>query len=132
MVYMPRKNGSEKIDFVDLEEELGDTKLVKKDKSESKIDKSEVVGKVVKFTNIARKQYGNIVKSVLIFGSAARKQMKKNSDIDVWVVLDDTATKGSSDFSRVSNHLQLNLQLILKVMVANLDYQPQSQSEDYP
>ena len=89
-----------------LEEELEDTELVKKEKEEVKTPK-EILAKVVKFTNEARKQYGDIVKSVLIFGSAAKGTMVKGSDADVWVVLDDTATKSSEDLEKVNTHLYL-------------------------
>lgn len=91
-----------------LEKELEDTKLVKKDtdKIKTKTPK-EVLQKVVRFTNEARKQYGDLVKSVLIFGSAAKGTMVKGSDADVWVVLDNTATKSSEDLERVNAHLHL-------------------------
>jgi predicted nucleotidyltransferase len=67
--------------------------------------RKEVIEKVVKFTNAARQQYGNVIKSVLIFGSAARGTMVKGSDADLWVVLDDTATKGTADLEKVQAHL---------------------------
>jgi predicted nucleotidyltransferase len=95
--------------FSGLEKELEDDKLVKevrKGSVQKKLD-DELFEKVVKFTNEARKQYGNVVKSVLIFGSAARGTMVKGSDADIWVVLDDTATKGTADLERVTAHLQL-------------------------
>lgn len=92
-----------------LEDELEDTKLVKKEKEKKKEVKTpkEIYAKVVKFTNVARKQYGDIIKSVLIFGSAAKGTMVKGSDADVWVVLDDTATKSSDDLDKVNTHLYL-------------------------
>lgn len=91
-----------------LEDELEDTGLVKKEKekTEAKTPK-EVLEKVVRFTNEARKQYGDLIKSVLIFGSAAKGTMVKGSDADVWVVLDNTATKSSEDLERVTAHLHL-------------------------
>jgi len=96
--------------FGGLEKELEDDKLVKerqpKDGPRKRLDE-ELSAKVVKFTNEARTQYGNVVKSVLIFGSAARGTMTKGSDADIWVVLDDTATKGTADLERVTAHLQL-------------------------
>jgi len=103
--------------FGGLEKELEDDKLVKDvrpahaagakpSQPHSKLD-DELFAKVVQFTNNARRQYGNVVKSVLIFGSAARGGMVKGSDADIWVVLDDTATKGTADLDRVTAHLQL-------------------------
>ena len=90
----------------ELEKELEDTKLVKAEKSDGKVP-DEIFGKVVKFTNAARAQYGNVIKSVLVFGSAAKGKMVKGSDADVWVVLDDTATKSTADLNKVNTHLYL-------------------------
>jgi predicted nucleotidyltransferase len=93
--------------------ELEDVELASREEQEKlhstkKSGPSEdVIGKVVKFTMEARKHYGDLIKSVLIFGSAARGDMKKSSDIDMWVVLDDTATKGSDDLEKVNTHLYL-------------------------
>lgn len=89
-----------------LEEELEDIQLAKKSEKE-RMPSKDVITKVVKFTNSARKQYGDIIKSVLIFGSAAKGTMKKTSDIDVWVVLDDTTTKSTDDLNKVNTHLYL-------------------------
>lgn len=91
-----------------LEKELEDTVLAKREaeKTETKTPK-EVLEKVVRFTNEARKQYGDLIKSVLIFGSAAKGTMVKGSDADIWVILDNTATKSSEDLERVNGHLHL-------------------------
>lgn len=88
-----------------LEEEL-EEELVTKDKREV-VDKKEIASRVVKFTNGARRHYGELIKSVLIFGSAVRGELKKGSDIDVWVIVDDTATKTSEDLNKVVEHLYL-------------------------
>lgn len=95
-----------------LEAELKDTELAdrkEQDKlsSEKGMVKKEIYAKVVKFTNESRKHYGDLIKSVLIFGSAARGDMKKTSDVDVWVILDDTATKSSEDLNKINTHLYL-------------------------
>ncbi|MBL7169888.1 MAG: nucleotidyltransferase domain-containing protein, partial [Candidatus Aenigmarchaeota archaeon] len=63
--------------------------------------------RVIQFTKKIKKMHGDIIKSVLIFGSAARKEAKKTSDIDVWVVVDDTATKGTEDILKIRTQLQL-------------------------
>lgn len=96
-----------------LEDELEDAELVSKE--EAAKQRGETVGKtpkdifekVVKFTNLARKQYGDLIKSVLIFGSAARGGMVKGSDADVWIILDDTATKSSEDLEKINSQLYL-------------------------
>jgi predicted nucleotidyltransferase len=89
-----------------LEEELEDVELAKKEDQEAKPQK-EIFAKVVKFTNEARKQYGDMIKCVLIFGSAAKGTMVKGSDADVWVILDDTATKSSEDLDKINSQLYL-------------------------
>ena len=94
---------------IELEKELEDIHLAKKTKKEEKPvgPPQEIFEKVVKFTNEARRHYGNIIKSVLIFGSAAKGTMVKGSDADLWVVLDDTMTKGSEDLEKVNSQLYL-------------------------
>jgi predicted nucleotidyltransferase len=89
-----------------LEEQLEDVELAKKEDQESKPQK-EIFAKVIKFTNEARKQYGDMIKSVLIFGSAAKGTMVKGSDADIWVILDDTATKSSEDLDKINSQLYL-------------------------
>jgi predicted nucleotidyltransferase len=98
--------------FGKLEEELEDVELVKKQKTRSKAsadgyDKDEIMQKVVDFTNQVRKNYGDLIKSVLIFGSIVRGDAKKSSDADVWVILDDTATKGSEDLEKIQAHMNI-------------------------
>lgn len=93
-------------------------KEYKKDKIEQKVEytqpmekdisKEEFFSKVIEFTTRIKKIYGDVIKSVLIFGSAARGDMKKGSDIDLWIVLDDTAAKKTED----TNKIRLQLQLI--------------------
>lgn len=74
---------------------------------ESDITKKEFYSKVIDFTNRIKKSYGDLIKSVLIFGSAARGDMKSGSDVDLWVVVDDTATKSSEDINRIKANMQL-------------------------
>jgi predicted nucleotidyltransferase len=90
-----------------LEEELEDVELADREEQEREEVKKKAIEKVVKFTNEIRKQYGSTIKSVLIFGSAAKGTMKKGSDIDVWVILDDTATKSSEDLEKVNTQIYL-------------------------
>lgn len=96
-----------------LEDELEEVVLAKK-KEEKKereepreIANKELMAKVIKFTNEARKQYSELIKSVLIFGSAVRGDATKGSDVDLFVVIDDTATKSSEDLQKINSHLHL-------------------------
>jgi len=86
-----------------LERELEDTRLVKKDEVEER--KKLLIEKSIRFMNEIRKKFGEVVKSVLIFGSVARGDMKLSSDADIWVILDDTALKTSFDFDRMREEI---------------------------
>ncbi|MEM7826571.1 MAG: nucleotidyltransferase domain-containing protein [Candidatus Aenigmatarchaeota archaeon] len=46
---------------------------------------------VKKFTEEVLKKYGNYVKCIVMMGSVAREEFKPKSDIDVFVVIDDTS-----------------------------------------
>ena len=81
--------------------------LEKKEADNQEIPKGEIYTKIIEFTNKIRKTYGDLVKSVLIFGSAATGEMKKTSDADLWVILDDTATKSSEDLNNVITQIQI-------------------------
>jgi len=92
----------------ELEEELKKPLTLKKQEVEkTEIPKGEIYSKIIDFTNNIRKKYGDLVKSVLRFGSAATGDMKKTSDADIWVILDDTVTKSSEDLDRVIAQIQL-------------------------
>ncbi|NIO05524.1 MAG: hypothetical protein GTN38_04380 [Candidatus Aenigmarchaeota archaeon] len=48
---------------------------------------------IKKFTKAVLKKYGPVVRSVVLFGSSARGSWKKESDIDVFIIIDDTKQK---------------------------------------
>jgi predicted nucleotidyltransferase len=92
----------------ELSQELKKPILFKKnDTKKPELPKGEIYTKIVDFTNNIRRSYGDLIKSVLIFGSAATGQMKKTSDADIWVILDDTVTKSSEDLEKVQLQVQL-------------------------
>ncbi|MFH0711133.1 MAG: nucleotidyltransferase domain-containing protein [Candidatus Aenigmatarchaeota archaeon] len=94
--------------FENLEDELEEVHLAKKeDQEEMKGPPKETYAKIVKFTTEAKKQYGDLIKSVIIFGSAAKGTMVKGSDADLWIVIDDTATKSSEDLDKIISQLYL-------------------------
>jgi predicted nucleotidyltransferase len=94
--------------FENLEDELEEVHLAKKEDQEAmRGPPKEIYSKIVKFTTEAKKQYGDMIKSVIIFGSAAKGTMVKGSDADLWVVVDDTATKSSEDLDKIISQLYL-------------------------
>jgi predicted nucleotidyltransferase len=103
-----------------LEKELEDTKLVKKDEIEER--KKALIEKSVKFMNEIRIKFGEIVKSVVIFGSVAKGDIKQTSDVDIWVILDDTALKTSIDFDRIREEIYITAENLkdLHVQTTNL------------
>jgi len=103
-----------------LEKELEDTKLVKKDEIEER--KKALIEKSVKFMNEIRRKFGEIVKSVVIFGSVAKGDIKQTSDVDIWVILDDTALKTSIDFDRIREEIYITAENLkdLHVQTTNL------------
>ena len=89
----------------DLEQELKKPLILKKEDVKETSLRERIYAKVVEFTNKIRKTYGDLIKSVLIFGSVARGDMKETSDVDVWVIIDDTATKSSEDLERIETQI---------------------------
>jgi predicted nucleotidyltransferase/uncharacterized protein (UPF0332 family) len=65
----------------------------KEEKIEEVNDKKERINILKKFTKELLKKYGPIVRSVVLFGSTAREEWKGKSDIDVFVIIDDTRQK---------------------------------------
>jgi predicted nucleotidyltransferase len=55
--------------------------------------KKERVEILKKFTKLALDRYGSIMKSIVLFGSTARGGSRHESDIDVFVIIDDTKQK---------------------------------------
>ena len=93
--------------FENLEDELEDVELAKKEPTVANSGQREAIEKAVKFTDTVRKQYGELIKSVLIFGSSVKGTIVKGSDVDVWVIVDDTSTKASEDLNSIIDHIHL-------------------------
>ena len=54
------------------------------------LDKKKRIEVLKKFTKMVLKKYGPLIRSIVLFGSTARQEFKGESDIDVFVILDDT------------------------------------------
>lgn len=67
------------------------------------------IGKALEFSKVLRKEFPDVVKGVLLFGSAAKKKRKaKIGDIDVLVILDDTAPKISEEqLESIGDHVKM-------------------------
>ncbi len=71
-------------------EEKKETKDEKKDEEKFPATKEERLKQVKDFGQEVLKKYGQFVKCIVMMGSVAREDFKPTSDIDVFVVLDDT------------------------------------------
>ncbi|MEM0324501.1 MAG: nucleotidyltransferase domain-containing protein [Candidatus Aenigmatarchaeota archaeon] len=94
------------MEIEELEKQLEELEI--KTEDQKKQLKQEVLPKVINFTKKIISEYGNLIKSVSIFGSAARGKMKKTSDIDVWIIIDDTPLKTSQDVENLSFKIRLS------------------------
>ncbi len=68
-------------------------KRAKKRKFDKGKEERRRVQIIKKFTKEILKKYGNVIKSVVLFGSSARGSWRKESDIDVFIIVDDTKQK---------------------------------------
>jgi len=82
-----RKNVEEPKGKKELEEEVEKLKAAEP-KQEVKQERLEIVKS---FTKKVLEKYGKYVKCIVMMGSVAREEFKPKSDIDIFLVLDDTA-----------------------------------------
>jgi predicted nucleotidyltransferase/uncharacterized protein (UPF0332 family) len=88
---MVEKKERELVEKESIEASIEKAKIIEKEKKRrlSKEEKKRI--EIIKaFANEVLKLYGDLVKSVVLFGSTARGDWKKESDIDVFVIIDDT------------------------------------------
>jgi predicted nucleotidyltransferase/uncharacterized protein (UPF0332 family) len=64
--------------------------LVEERKEEKIPTKEEIVKQVEKFSEKVLEKYGKLIKCIVMMGSVAREEFKPTSDVDVFVVIDDT------------------------------------------
>jgi len=57
------------------------------------VTKEERMKEVKKFSKAVLEKYGKLVKCIVVMGSVARDEFKPKSDIDVFLVIDDTTEK---------------------------------------
>jgi predicted nucleotidyltransferase/uncharacterized protein (UPF0332 family) len=64
-----------------------------KEKKEKEETKEERLKEVKEFSKKILEKYGKYIKCIVMMGSVAREEFKPKSDIDIFVVLDDTSFK---------------------------------------
>jgi len=89
------KAAKEKDKEKEKSKEEKEKKEEKKEKPKEKplLTKEERMEEVKKFTKAVLDKYGKLVKCVVVMGSVAREEFKPKSDIDVFLVIDDTVEK---------------------------------------
>lgn len=76
------------------EKPKGKPKQEKKEKKKEKPEtKEKRLEEVKEFSKKILEKYGKYIKCIVMMGSVAREEFKQKSDIDVFVVIDDTAFK---------------------------------------
>ncbi|MBI2676264.1 MAG: nucleotidyltransferase domain-containing protein [Candidatus Aenigmarchaeota archaeon] len=101
------------------EEEAAETKKPKGRKKEG-LEKDERIEILKKFAKAVLKKYGPLIRSVVLFGSTARQSFKKESDIDVFIILDDTRQRISPIFKE---EIEEQLDIIARKMSKQLSLQ---------
>jgi len=84
------------------------------------VGKKERVEILKRFTKEVLKKYGPIVRSIVLFGSTARGESRMESDIDVFVIIDDTKGKITPSFKE---KIESDLDVIAKKCNKNLSVQ---------
>ncbi len=105
-----------------MEEGEGETAEAKKPKGRKKegLEKDERIEILKKFAKAVLKKYGPLIRSVVLFGSTARQSFKKESDIDVFIILDDTRQRISPMFKE---EIEEQLDIIARKMSKQLSLQ---------
>lgn len=87
-----RKPAKEETPIVDREPVVKKANLTKAEQQELATEKQRI--EILKnFTKEVLKKYGPLIRSIVLFGSTARRTARGESDIDVFVIVDDTRQK---------------------------------------
>lgn len=86
------------------------------DKSKQLLKKQETAA-LQEFKRRISGKYGNLVSSVLLYGSKARGQAGKDSDIDVLVVLNSEERDIKKDISSIAFDIIIEYSVDLSVMI---------------
>ncbi len=78
-------------------------------KNTQKNIRKEKFSKVALFTKKIKLKFGGLIKSIVVFGSIVKsdKPIKEKSDIDIWIMLDDTDEKLSKSKEEIESNIKL-------------------------
>ena len=103
------------------EKKTAEDKKKEDGKEESPLTKEQRMAEVKKFTKEVLEKYGKLVKCVVVMGSVVREEFKPKSDIDVFVVIDDTAKKITTE---LHDRMDSDIEKIAKNISDVLSVQP--------
>jgi predicted nucleotidyltransferase/uncharacterized protein (UPF0332 family) len=103
------------------EEKSNEKKETKDEKEERHETKEQRMQEKNLFTKKVVEKYGKFVKAVVMMGSTAREEFKPKSDIDMFVILDDTAMKLTPE---MQDKIDAELEKIAEKISPNLSVQP--------
>jgi len=94
----------------------------KKDEKEERHEtKEQRMQEINSFTKQVLEKYGKFVKAIVMMGSTAREEFKPKSDIDLFIIIDDTAMKLTPE---MQDKIDLELERIAQKISPNLSVQP--------
>ena len=98
----------------------------KNEKNEEKKDerpetKEQRMKEINEFAKQVLGKYGKVVKAIVMMGSTAREEFKPKSDIDMFVILDDTAMQLTPE---MQDKIDMELEKIAEKVSPNLSVQP--------
>ncbi len=100
-----KKNSGKKVNLKKLKKKTKNISSKEKKVTKKEIKKSNIPTLklltdheiAIDFSAKLYNQFGNVIKSVILFGSVQKKTMTRNSDIDLIVLLDDVSVKWSEE-----------------------------------
>ncbi len=96
--------------------------MAKKEKKEEKHDtKEQRLEEVKEFSKQIMEKYGKYIKCIVMMGSVAREEFKPTSDIDIFLVIDDTTQKVSPE---MHDKIDEDLEKIAEKISKNISVQP--------
>lgn len=119
MTKKPVKDEKQEANYEDVVKKAVQTQPAGQEEDDG-IGKQERVEVLKQFTKEVLKLYGPMIRSIVLFGSTARQQFRGESDIDVFIIVDDTRTKITP---MMRDRLEDDLDIISKKLSKHLSIQ---------